>query len=55
LDNYENETSDIQKKNLGPVHLLLKMNKWDYLQSPIIEKKNVSCFDIGEIPRSPGK
>ena len=21
----------------------------------IIEKKNVSCFDIGEVPRSPGK
>ena len=30
-----------QKKNLGPVHLLPKMNKWDYLQCPIIEKQNL--------------
>ena len=32
-----------------------KMNKWDYLRSPIIEKEIISCFDIGDIPRSPGK
>jgi hypothetical protein len=25
------------------------------LQCPIIEKKIVSCFDIEELPRSPGK
>ena len=31
------------------------MDKWDYLQSPIIEKKILSCFDIGEVPRSPGE
>ena len=43
-----------QKQILGPVHLLIKTDKWDYLRCPIIEK-NVSCFDIGEVPRSPGK
>ena len=32
-----------------------KYGIWYYLSSPIIEKKNVSCFDIGEVPRSPGK
>ena len=26
-----------QRKNLGPVHLLPKMDKWDYLRSPIID------------------
>ena len=31
------------------------MDKWDYLQGPIIEKYLISCFDIGEVPRSPGK
>ena len=31
------------------------MNKWDYLRSPIIEKYFISCFDIGEVPGSPGK
>ena len=44
-----------QKKNLGPVHLLPKTDKWDYLRSPTIEKMFVSCFDIGEVPRRPGK
>ena len=27
----------LQKKILGPVHLLPKSDKWDYLQSPIID------------------
>ena len=40
---------------LGPVHLLTQMDKWNYLQGLIIEKKIVSCFDIGKVPRSPGK
>ena len=53
LDKYKNATFDITKKNLGPVHLLTKMDKWDYLRCPIIEKKTVSCFDIGEVPKSP--
>ena len=44
-----------QKKILGPVHLHPKTDKWDYLRSPIMKKKIVSCFDIGEVPRSPGK
>ena len=48
-------TFDISKKILGPVHLLPKTDKCDNLQSPIIEKKIVYCFDIWEIPRSPGK
>ena len=48
-------TFDISKKVLGPVHLLTKMDKWDYLRCPIIEKKIVPCFDIGEVPKSPGK
>ena len=26
-----------------------------YLRSPIMKKKFVSCCDIGEVPRSPGK
>ena len=51
----ENATFGSSKKILGPVHLLTKTNKWDYLQCPIIEKKFVSCFDIGEVPRSPRK
>ena len=44
----------LQKKILGPVHLLPKTDKWDYLQRPIIDFFFVSCFDIGEVPRSPG-
>ena len=40
---------------LGPVHLHPKTDNWDYLRSPIMKKKIVSCFDIGEVPRSPGK
>ena len=28
-----------QKKILGPVHLHPKMDKWDYLRSPIMKKK----------------
>ena len=51
----KNATFDISKKNLGPVHLLTQTDKWDYLRGPIIEKNLVSCFDIGEVPRSPGK
>ena len=42
------------KTNLVPVHLHTKTHKWD-LGCPIIEKNVVSCFDIGEVPRSPGK
>ena len=44
-----------QKKILGPVHLHPKTDKWDYLRSPIMKKHFISCFDIGEVPRSPGK
>ena len=44
-----------QKKILGPVHLHPKKDKWDYLQSPIMKMFFVSCSDIGEVPRSPGK
>ena len=44
-----------QKKILGPVHLHSKTDKWDYLWSPIMKKKIVSYFDIGEVPRSPGR
>ena len=40
---------------LGPVHLHPKTDKWDYLRSPIMKKKIVSCFDIGKVPRSPEK
>ena len=43
------------QKNLSPVHLHPKTDKWDYLRSPIMKKNFVSCFDIGEVPRSPGK
>ena len=45
----------LKKKILGPVHLHPKTDKWDYLWSPIMKKIFVSCFDIGEVPRSPGK
>ena len=31
------------------------MDKWDYLRSPIMKKNFVSCFDIGEVSRRPGK
>ena len=51
----KNATFDISKKFLGPVHLHPKPDKWDYLRSPIMKKKFVSCFDIGAVPRSPGK
>ena len=51
----KNATFDISKKCLGPVHLHPKTDKWDYLQSPIMKKIFVACFDIGEVPRSPGK
>ena len=37
------------------VHLHPKTDKWDYLRSPIMKKNYVSCFDIGEVPRSHGK
>ena len=51
----KNATFDTSKKFLGPVHLHPKMDKWDYLRSPIMKKIFVSCFDIGEVSRSPGK
>ena len=51
----KNATFDISKKFLGPVHLHPKTDKWDYFRSPIMKKKIVSCFDIREVPRSPGK
>ena len=51
----KNATFDISKKFLGPVHLHPKTNKWDFLRSPIMKKIFVSCFDIGEVLRSPGK
>ena len=51
----KNATFDTSKIFLGPVHLHPKTNKWDYLRGPIMKKKMVSCFDIGEVPRSPGK
>ena len=51
----KNATFDTSKKILGPVHLHPKTDKWDYLRSPIMKKIFVSCFDIGEVPRSPGK
>ena len=44
-----------QKEILGPVHLHPKTDKWDYLRSPIMKKNFISCFDIGEVPRSHGK
>ena len=43
------------KTVLGPVHLLPKTDKLDYLRSPIMKKIFVSCFDVGEFSRSPGK
>ena len=51
----ENATFDTSKFFLGPVHLHPKMDKWDYHRSPIMKKKFVSCFDIGEFPSMPGK
>ena len=51
----KNATFHTSKKNLGPVHLHPKTDKWDYLRSPIMKKKFVSCFDIGKVPGSPGK
>ena len=50
-----NATFDASKNFIGPVHLLPRTDKWDYIRSSIIEKKIVSCFDIGEVPKSPGK
>ena len=45
------------KVGLGPVHLISKLVNGIISGDPlfIIEEKNVSCFDIGEVPRSPGK
>ena len=40
---------------LVPVHLLTQMDSWDYLRGPIIEQNFGFCFDIGEVPKSPGK
>ena len=51
----KNAIFGISKKFLGPVHLHPKTDKWDYLRSPIMKKNFVSCFDIREVPRSPGK
>ena len=36
------------KEILGPVQLHSKTDNWDYLRSPIMKKKIVSCFDIGK-------
>jgi hypothetical protein len=55
LDDFKNATFDSSKNFLGPVHLHPKTDKWDNLRSPIMKKKIVSCFDIGEVPRTPGK
>ena len=35
------QLSTSQKKILGPVHLHPKMDKWDYLRSPIMKKKKM--------------
>ena len=43
------------KKYPGPVHLHTQMDKWNYIQCLIIDFFSVSCFDIGEVSRSPGK
>ena len=37
-----------QKKNLGPVHLLTKTDKWAFLQCPIIEKKMFLVLTSGK-------
>ena len=55
MDNYIKCNFWHFKKMLGPVHLLPKMDKWEYLRIPIIDFFFVSCFDIGEVPRSPWK
>ena len=52
MDNYKKCNFWHLKKILSPVHLHPKADKWDYLRSPIMKKKFVSCFDIGEVPRS---
>ena len=44
----KNATFDISKKNLGPVHLLTKTDKWDYLRCPIIEKKMFLVLTSGK-------
>ena len=36
-----------QKKNLGPVHLHPKPDKWDYLRSPIMKKKSFLVLTLG--------
>ena len=42
-------------KKFRSFHQPTKTDKWDYLWCPIIEIFFLSCFDIGEVPRSPGK
>ena len=44
----KNATLDTSKKILGPVHLLSKMDKCDYLWSPIIEKKMFLVLTSGK-------
>ena len=41
-------TFDISKKILGPVHLLNKTDKWDYLRCPIIEKNALLVLTSGK-------
>ena len=47
----KNATFDTSKFFLGPVHLHPKTDEWDYLRSPIMKIKFISCFDIGEFPK----
>ena len=45
----KNATFDISKKNLGPVHLHTKPDKWDHLQRPTIEESLIFCLTLGKI------
>ena len=44
----KNATFDISKKFLGPVHLHPKMDKRDYLRSPIMKKKLILVLTFGK-------
>ena len=44
----KNATIDISKKFLGPVHLHLKTDKWDFLRSPIMKKKIILVLTSGK-------
>ena len=50
----KNATFDISKKNLGPVHLHPKRDKWDYLRSPIMKKKSFLVLTSGKFPEALG-